>query len=71
MSDEPLAGFTQANTAGLDGVQLASLNVALARLIDAGLTERDAKQRIDMAVRHWLEPEHAADAEIERLLAWR
>ncbi len=70
MSDQ-LAGFTSANTSGLDGTQIASLNVALARLIDAGLTEREAKLRIDAAMRMWLQPENATDAELERLLAWR
>ena len=67
----PPSGFTSANTSGLDGMQLAALNVALARLIDAGLTEHQGKLALDAAVRIWLAPEDAADAEIERLLAWR
>lgn len=65
------SGFTLANTLGLDGTQLAALNVALARLIDAGLTEYQGKLALDAAVRIWLAPEDAADAELERLLAWR
>ena len=65
------SGFTSTNTSGLDGVQIAALNVALARLIDAGLTEHQGKLALDAAVRIWLAPEDAADAELERLLAWR
>ena len=56
---------------GLAGTQIAALNVALARLTDAGLTEHQGKLALDAAIRILLEPENAADAEVERLLAWR
>ena len=58
------SGFTPANTSGLDGTQIAALNVALARLIDAGLTEYQGKLALDAAVRIWLATRDAADAEL-------
>ena len=64
-------GFTTTNTSGVDSRELAALNRALERLMDAGLTEHDAKIAIDAAVRQWLEPKDAGDADVERLLAWR
>ena len=59
------------NTSGVNGRELAALNRALRRLMDAGLTEHEAKLAIDAAVGEWLEPKDAGEADVERLLAWR
>lgn len=48
---ELASGFTASNTSGLGPTELAALNTALDRLKAAGLTERDAKLRLDGAVR--------------------
>ena len=64
-------GFTATNTSGVTGPELAALNRALERLIAEGLSEREAKLAIDAAVREWLQPKDAAEADVERLLAWR
>ena len=64
-------GFTPTNTSGVDARELVALNRALRRLMDAGLTEREAKLAIDAAVREWLEPKDAGGADLERLMAWR
>ena len=64
-------GFTDTNTSGVDSRELVALNRALRRLMDAGLTEREAKLAIDAALRQWLEPKDAGEADVERLLAWR
>ncbi len=64
-------GFTPTNTSGVNRRELAALNRALERLVAAGLTEAEAKLAIDAAVRQWLVPRDAADADVERLLAWR
>ena len=63
--------FSPTNTSGLTGSELAALNRALARLTATGLSEYDAKVAIDAAVRVWLRPADAGDADVERLLAWR
>ena len=68
---EPEPGFTPRNTSGLDGRELVALNRALGRLITRGLTEREAKLALHAAVADWLQPRDAADADVERLLAWR
>jgi hypothetical protein len=68
---EPEAGFTPRNTSGLDGRELAALNRALDRLMAHGLSDREAKLALHAAVAHWLQPRDAADADLERLLAWR
>ena len=65
---EPQRGFTAGNTSGLDGHELASLNRALDRLMEAGLSEWDAKVRLDQAVRVWLAPRDAGAADLDRLL---
>ena len=67
----PERGFTLNNTSGLTTAALAALNGALHRLMDTGLAEHEAKLALDAAVRGWLRPEDAADADLERLLAWR
>ena len=67
----PERGFTRTNTSGLTAAALAALNGALHRLMEAGLAEQEAKLALDAAVRGWLRPEDAADADLERLLAWR
>ena len=64
-------GFTPTNTSGLNSRELAALNRALERLVAAGLVEAEAKLAIDAAVRQWLEPRDAADADVLRLLEWR
>ena len=64
-------GFNAANTSGVNGRELTALNRALRRLMDAGLSEHEAKLAIDAAVREWLKPKDAGAADLERLLAWR
>ncbi len=64
-------GFTATNTSGVDHRELIALDRALRRLMDAGLTEREAKLAIDAAVRQGLEPKDAGEADVDRLLAWR
>ena len=70
-SQPMLEGFTATNTSGVDSRELTALNRALHRLMDAGLTEREAKLAIDAAVRQGLEPKDAGEADVDRLLAWR
>ena len=70
-SRPPELGFTPRNTSGLDAADLVALNVALGRLMGRGLTEDDAKMALHQAVSDWLEPANAAEADIERVLAWR
>ena len=65
---EPQRGFTPGNTSGLNGRELAALNLALDRLVEAGLSEWDAKVRLDQAVRVWLAPRDAGTMELDRLL---
>ena len=65
---EPQRGFTAGNTSGLDGRELAALNRALDRLMEAGLSEWDAKVRLDQAVRVWLAPIDADTTDLHRLL---
>ena len=67
----PEVGFTTGNTSGLTSRELVALNRALGRLMSAGLDEHEAKLAIDAAVRDWLRPKDAGEADIERLLAWR
>ena len=64
-------GFTAGNTSGLSATELEALNRALDRLMASGLSEPDAKVALDAAVRTWLEPGKAGEADVERLLAWR
>ena len=64
-------GFTETNTSGVDARELVALNRALERLMAEGLSEREAKLAIDAAVREWLQPKDAGEADLERLLAWR
>ena len=68
---ETEAGFTAGNTSGLNRSELAALNSALRRLMARGLSDYEAKLALHAAVGDWLEPDNAADADIERLLAWR
>ena len=63
----PDKGFTTGNTSGLTASEL----VALDRLMASGLGEHAAKLALDAAVREWLRPRDAAEADLERLLAWR
>ena len=63
----PPTGSIQANTPGLDNRKLAALNRALDQLMRAGLSEHDAKVKLDHAVRAWLEPIDAGTAELDRL----
>ena len=53
---------------GLDGHELAALNRGLDRLMKAGLSEWDARVRLDQAVRVWLAPRDAGTVELDRLL---
>ena len=62
------SGFTAGNTSGLNGRDLAALNRALMRLMEAGLSEWDAKVRLDQAVRVWLAPIDADTTDLHRLL---
>ena len=66
---EPQPGFTAGNTSGLNRRELAALNRALDRLMAAGLSERDAKLKLDAAVRVWLAPIDAGSEDLDRLLA--
>ena len=52
-------------------IRLIALNRALERLMAADLSERKGKLAIDAAVREWLKPKDAGEADVERLLAWR
>ena len=65
---EPPSGFTRANTSGLGNAELAALNRALDRLMRAGLSEHQAKMKLDQAVRTWLQPIDAGIADVDRLL---
>lgn len=65
---EPQAAFTAGNTSGLNRRELAALNRALDRLMAAGLAERDAKLKLDAAVRVWLAPIDAGGEDLARLL---
>ena len=71
VSREKPRGFTAGNTSGLSAPELEALNRALGRLMASGLSEAAAKVALDVAVRTWLEPGKAGEADIERLLAWR
>ena len=64
-------GFTARNTSGLSAREIAALNCALDRLMASGLTEAEAKVALDAAVRSWLEPKDAGEADVVRLLARR
>lgn len=64
-------GFDRLGTSGLTARELDRLDRALARLVAAGLSERAAKLALDAAIRDWLAPDDADDADLERLLAWR
>lgn len=64
-------GFMVTNTSGVNDRELQALNRALKRLMDAGLTEYEAKLALDAAVPEWLKFRDAGDADVERLLAWR
>ena len=68
---EPEPGFTPATTSGLTDAELVALDAALRRLTATGLSLYEAKRALDAAVREWLDPRDAADAELDRLLAWR
>ena len=64
---EKQRGFTAGNTSGLSMPELEALNRALGRLMAAGLTEAKAKVALDAAVRSWLEPKDAGEADLARL----
>ena len=61
-------GFTRTNTSGVSDRELVALNRALRRLIDAGLSEHEAKVAIDRAVRAGLKPQDAGTADMDQLL---
>lgn len=61
-------GFNLGNTRGFKGPELASLNRALGRLLDRGLSEMEAKLALAHAVDEWLDPLDAAEAEVNRLI---
>ena len=61
-------GFTAGNTSGLSAPELEALNRALVRLMAAGVSEAEAKVALDAAVREWLEPKDAGEADVDRLL---
>ena len=65
---ESQRGFTASNTSELDDRELVSLNRALDRLMEAGLSEWNAKVRLDQAVRVWLAPIDASITDLDRLL---
>ncbi len=73
--DEPIRevdpGFTSRNTSGLNATELVALDRALGRLMSTGLSEYEAKRALHVAVAEWLQPSEAAEAALERLLAWR
>ena len=64
----PVRGFAASNTSGLSSRELTALNRALERLMATNLDERAAKLAIDAAVREWLRPKDAGEADVDRLL---